>query len=711
MSTQITKVLLKGKLRLSAEREQLLLEHAMRRRAGIREEMGFASMQAASGLGIQRQSSGLRGASFSGWAQLRYEHHLQYENSFEFRRFPGNAKRFSTIFQHFNESVNVPRRAIGVYKARACEALVNTFPFLGMMPEGPDDAGSPIKLAERVYNNSLEDSDARFQFREGITQACLSEAVMKVTLAPAGGDPETVADASVYLNADGTPKRDQRGGYVYTDEELDNDPDVLGQKVLKRDPTVVFDGTEQESAPQPAVRNTPVTNKLSVAPVGWENFYCSILEPDIHTADCIFHEFDEDFDMLMKRTRGIRLSQPAKEWLDNIKTSSQHYPQSEGMQPQPQRGEREVQLHGPIKVHLCEMWMRFDVMDRGQADEICVLWAVGAAGNEMWPIYYDLMTDASPTKKRPFEVVRVIPVKDRWYGFGFYDLLSNEHGFIDDCWSRIRGRSSSAGRLDLIRRDAIEGLEYGQPASLSTGRVYVIKSGQPPGPITNFAGSIQFPELDANLWEMLKMALQNAKIASGTMLPGDASQAELEADDTATAQNLLANESELMSNDTTQDVIRGIIATLKQGAVAVFSEPDVEAINTLLGANDAKKFFEWLKTAKPRDFSKHIKLLLTKARSKQAGEAAMRAIALIVGNVPWIQVCQTMPEVAKALQPLFVDVLNSLDISNADQMLKQTLQACIQIIAQQQAMAAAATAMPAQPGSKPQPQPQFAKAA
>ncbi len=538
-SSDQPKVLLKSKLTLTLAQENRLIEHCLKRRDAIRTEQGFLSATAVSGLGVMAQSTLWRGNAYTGWAQIRAEAYAQYECDFSHRSMPGNARRFSTLYQNFNNSVNAPKRAVNVYKARACEHLVNTSPFTGFMPEGEDDKPKPIKLAERLFHAELEDADVRFHLREGITQACLSEAVMKTTVSRVSQEPEQV-ETSIWLEASGEPLRDSRGGYVFADEALDDNPDVLGAKVLKRDPLVLFHGDETQSEPMALLRDKPPRNKLDVRPVGWENFFCSLIAPDIHSADCIFHEFDEDYDDLLKRTEGIRLNKSAKQWLENLKQSSATYPQSEGNQPHVNRGERPPELYGPVKIHICEMWMRFDIKDRGRADEICVTWALSSGGTEMWPIYYDLMKNASPTGKRPFEVIRVIPVRDRWYGFGFYDLLSNDHAFIDEAWNRIRARSSASGRFDWIKRDSFEGLEYGAPITLSNGRVFVRKTGTE-GPINEHMGSVAFPEMDEKIWQMLEMSLQNAQLISGTMTAGDAAMSNLPANNTATGQDLLAN--------------------------------------------------------------------------------------------------------------------------------------------------------------------------
>lgn len=687
------RVLLRSKLRLTGVQEEALLTHCMKRRVSIRQEMGFMEMVGGGVNYNQAQFYSFAGRSYTGWALKRAEAHSSYENDFSFRQFSGNNKRFSNLFQYFNESVNVPKRAVNVFKARASEALVNTSPFTGFMPEGQDDDSDAIKLAERVFHRKLEDSGSRFEFREGIKQACLSEAVMKTALVPIISDPNVDDEAQIYVDAFGVPLRDSRGGFVFGDEPLDDSPDILGAKVLKRDPDVVIGNTASLTPPQPMLRSEQPTFKLDIRPVGWENFYCSILEPDIHTADCCFHEFDEDLDSLLNRIQGVKLSGPAKAWLETIKNSCARYPQSEGAQPVWNRGERDPEGYGPVKVHICEQWIRFDVMDRGQADELCVTWAVATGGNEAFPIYYDLMKNASPTGKRPFEVIRVIPVKDRWYGFGFYDLLSNEHAFIDDTWTRIRARSSASGRFDWMKRGSWEGLDYGAPATLSTGRVYIMKEGTD-GPVNEHMGSVAFPEMDEKLWKMLEMALQNAQLISGTMTAGDAAMSNMPANNTATGQDLLSNESELMSNDTTQDVIRGITAVLKQAIVAVFENYDPEEGNLLLGANNGVKLQEWLKTNKPRQFSAHVRLLLTKARSKQALQAATQANQLITGGLSWIAINQQFPDWVDQLMPLFVDSMNSLDQSNADKILKRPDAFAQQALAQQQVQSSQPTQLP-----------------
>ena len=56
-----------------------------------------------------------RGSSYTGWARIRAENYSMYENDFSFRALLVTPSILNP-FQHFNESVNVPKRAINVYK-------------------------------------------------------------------------------------------------------------------------------------------------------------------------------------------------------------------------------------------------------------------------------------------------------------------------------------------------------------------------------------------------------------------------------------------------------------------------------------------------------------------------------------------------------------------------------------------------------------------
>ena len=685
------RVLFSGKLKMTAERENDLMQYAVNRRNAIRMEMGWEAGSSNAGRGVYSYGATHTESIASGWALKRREAWAQYENDFSHRL---NHRRFGTLYKLFNESINVPKRCIDVWSARARENLVATNPFVTLLPEGRDDDADAIKIADRIFNHELIVGDVRHEYREGIKQAAVSEAVMKTTITIEHEEDEE-GSFSFWLGPDGEPVRDSNDYYIFSDDEITDSAEVVGEKVVKRDPLTIIPEGSQLSPLTMMTRRGKSTQRLDQKPVGWENFFCSPLAADIHSADCIFHEFDEDWDVLYSRTKGKPITKKAMEWLKALQASAMSEPKTEGGQPKTHRGERDVEIGSgaPCKIHCCEMWMRYDALGTGYAQEICVTWAVASGGSEMWPIWYELLKDCSPTKKRPFDVWRAIPVKDRWYGFGFYDLLSNEHRFIDDCWTRLRARSSASGRFDWMKKGAWHGTELGQPVSLSTGKVWYLKEGAQGGGNEN-AGSIQLPELDARIWQMLEMAMRNAQLISGTMTAGDAQVSGMPANNTATGINALANESELMSGDTTQDLVRGMTHSLQQAFVAVFDNLDV-AIADVLGPDDYKTLTDWLSKVQVKKWARYVRLLLTKQRNKQTLEAVMNANKFMTGGLSWLQIVSQWGAFTDTLRPLFVDALNAHDIANADKMLTVPTQ----FLQQQQAMMQQAAA------GQPQPQP------
>lgn len=662
-------VLIQSKLKLDVQTERELMQWAVLQRGNIRTQMGYndAVGASAAGRGIYAYGTSHVQSSLTGWALIRREDHAQFENDFSHRT---NSKRFSSIFRLFNESLNVPKRAVNIFTARTCENLLNTDPFLSLTPEGTEDDSDSVKAAEKLFHTEITTSGTRAHYRDGVRQAALSEAVMKTTLVQEEEDPE-VGEFSVLLESPGgKPVRDSLGGYIFKDvDKVIPHPGVLGVRTLERDTNVAIPDDAIWSLPRRLQKPGAVTFRLEQRPVGWENFFCSTLEADIHKAPCIFHEFDEDLDDLLRRTRGMKLTRTAKEWLTNVAMSGENYPKAEGGQPHYFRGERPVEMGGTVKIHMCEMWMRYDVLKTGYTQEICVTWAVAHGGTKLVPVFYDLMKDCSPTGKRPFNVWRVIPVKDRWYGFGFYALLSNEHAFIDDSWTRIRARSSASGRFDWMRKDSWEGLEFGQPANLSDGRVHYLKTNVQ-GSAGDHAGSIAFPELDQNIWKMLEMAISNARAMSGTVMPSDVQEGGSPAGHTATGMNALMNESQLMANDATQDIMEGILESLRAAFIAVFSHLDKQWCNEQLGADKGEQLMNWLKDNPPRRWSRHVKLLLTKSRSRQALESVMNANKLITGGLSWLQIVTQYPQWIDQLRALFHDALAAMDISQAKKILE-----------------------------------------
>lgn len=649
-------------LRLSEPLETRLMDHVKKRHTDVKTEMGFVSE------GI-----------YDGWLKARKVARAQYANDF--------SDRLGTqggLYEPFNDcSLNIPQRAVRVYCARARDGLLNAKPFCGIQAEGPEDETppkpapglptppNPIKLADRFWQHKLNEAEAEATYRAGIEQAAVcGEVVNKITVRDAEPHEDEMQDKPVWLDADGNPLKDTRGRFVFADEEFEDDPEILGQKLLKRDPSVIMpEGAAPSEDLYPP--DAPDGRKiLDIKAIDYRDFICSPTAEDIHTTDYIAHVYDTTLDQLWDSfPPGLRINPEAKQWLENLKAQSTQAKSDSG-RANAEQGEKEQGENGPIRLQLAESWLRYSPRDNGKCEEICVLWETSSG----YPIHYEVRREVSVTGKRPFEVDRIIPEPNRWWGIGFYNLLSPEHAFCDRQIARIETRTSSSGRLTYYRKGTLEGVEDGNDLEFNSTNIETatekLKEGQQP------VEHIELPAMDEQIWQLMQTRMQQATLKTGTMTPGDAAAVKLNPSETLGGQEMLAAESELITHDTTQDVRKGIEASLKQSIIAVFTNYDPTEANEVLGIKNGEALTEWLSQNKPRSLLNRVKLLMTRAKSRMQIQANQQALTSVVGDRSWLDIqseqIQGMlpPGTDELVKPLFSAVLENNDIENVDAMLK-----------------------------------------
>jgi hypothetical protein len=401
-------------------------------------------------------------------------------------------------------------------------------------------------------------------------------------------------------------------------------------------------------------------------------------------------------DELWEFTDGVPLTEEAQFWLEGLKRAAEGNAESGEGQPIESRGERERGIDAPGQIGFCEQWMRFDALDRGRADEICVLWDVK---NE-YPVYYDFMENVSQSGRRPYEVLRICPVRGRWYGVGFYELLSDLHPFIDRQINRIDARNGTGGRLTYMKKGTFVEERLGIPISLNSNRIYTVEEGVQGRIDGERFGHVAIPQMDDHIWQLLNNAKQTAQLMMGTLASGDADNSHLPSNRTATGQKILQNESELMSSDIKHDMVRGTINSLRQAMQVVFHELDEEEANLILGDGNGTKLKQWLDENKIENLLNHVRLLLTKTRSKEQLDANTQLIGILER---WMQLV-TNPMTAafaEAWKPVYKAMIQSLDFANADQLLIMPGQAQPMMLPAPGAPVAALPAQAGQPAPPP----------
>lgn len=650
----------RGKLRLTRSQEQRLMTEFQDRHKAALDAMGFV---------IEAQ--------YDGWLGIRKEAWSSYYNDFTYRQ---NTARYAALFRLWNSSVNIPKRAARLFKAKAADAIFGIEPFVGLEPEGDEDVDPAVPLAQRFFNRKLNDADAKDCFRQAIEQACVSgEAVIKIARKPSkvgpsrgrvwmtGGGQAIDEQTGQMVNVPETSIQDTTGKPVTEHDAWEADAMLVGVERLQRDPEVKKPHDARLSEYLIPLDQTPGWGDLDLGVIPYQDFVISPNQESVEKADYCAHVMQWEEGDARAFLTGSHLTPEAQQWLDGVHRAT-NKTRVESRQPNESTGEKKWTGDIPVgmpKLSVAESWGRFDLNDDGKTIiEVCLLWDV----NAQFPIGYDYRDEATSLQnERPFKVVRIIKAKDRWHGIGFYELLSNEHSFIDRQWNRIDARSGTSGTFKWHKKGAIIEVERGIPLELNSPRVYTIDSSVE-DPRMAF-GFVEMPKMDENIWNMLNQAIQNAQAMSGTMMPSDSANSDLNQSDTLGEQELLNQESDVMNGDIMQDLTKGLTETLRAALYVVFKNIRPEDANMLLSAERAKQLLDWI-TANVPKLQYHLKLTLKKARNRQQMQANEQALVMLVGEVPYFQIARTDPEVAERVKPLIEGVLASNEIPGVDKIMK-----------------------------------------
>lgn len=628
-----TKAIIQG-MRLSLEQEANLVREFMERFSNTRKEMGWR--------GPKLSYDGLLGK----WQRYTSE----FEGDFSHRA------QEDELYEKVNSSDNVPQRAIRVFKAKANAKLLNTEPWftVGQSRRGKEDPR--IKLVDEYYHELIEEAEGR----QALTQAIQGASIRGVQVLKITSRVDQVhkrADVRVLLIG-GHVLADSAGRPVTDQDEWQDDPESPeGARILKRDPRIRIIGEPDLSDPV----NIPVTDTmrrgLAIDCKPWQDFYCSPMARSIHEADC-FDVYDLDVDDMLSRmyAGGGKLSEAAQAWLESIRKDDGTAKTDSG-QAQENRGEREEPKDSRPKTQIAEGWIKLDADGDNRAEELHVVMDV----DREVPIYYNYMQEASPTGRKPYALLRAIPLEERWYGVGFYELLDNQHKFIDRQRNRIDARSGTTGHILMKRAGAFRDEKFGVPVGFNKGRFYTVEDGIE---FQDAVGAFTLPPIADQLWKMLESERQNAQLLSGTLTPQDQDFSNSPGADTLGGLELMAKESEILNDDALQGLILGIRDTLDQGARVTLTPEHFDLSKcTDIMEEDAAAVQSWVAEGQGRTLSRRIKLLLTKTRSLQQLQANKQAIEILA------QWDMLLPEQQIRYKDIYIDILNSLEVDSPDEVL------------------------------------------
>lgn len=536
-------------LRLTADQEQKMIDHAFKRKHQIQNENGRELTMnpiwwnnQTWGASVALQSQGLLpvGDTFMG-KRSRYD--ATYHCDVSWRPFTMGP---ATIFSESNITVPLSRRIAGQMIAKAKNAFFGLDPWFSIEPQpvvehdAQDDAARDDKI-EKFCRFKLRQTDTKEQHGNAIEAALVfGECAVKTSYVVR--DQIFNTEAVVLHGIDGQPVRANDGNFITQEDQFVDAEDGTGRRVLGRDPS-----TEIADPDAPIWQKTNLDRRQVLFEgarsevIYYKDFLCPLTASDVQTADTICHLYDkpvmEFVDLVVKRGM-VGDNQPermaaAQKMVALVKQLSENSPQPKAAASQELRpndhyvSTPSVEDGGPV-AEFAEFYLWYDANGDGIAENIMLI----CDRNTKAPIFYDHVANVTTDGLRPIEIVRINPVQGRWYGIGIIEKFEPYQTLIDLLVNRWNFSQSRAGRVDFwTPTNTLEG-DRDPNLKMNWGGTYTAKTGMKLEDCLKSAylTDIKFDQIHAqiNLW------LQLAYNESGVMTANDGQAAGSQSQELAT---------------------------------------------------------------------------------------------------------------------------------------------------------------------------------
>jgi hypothetical protein len=623
---------MQGHLELDATTEKRLTDLVIRRY-----EDAMASM--TSGFGSKNGS----------WLSRRKLAHQHYESNFTDRQVQGS------IYQHSNLSMNLPKRYSRITTAKSFDELLSAEPMFAVISEGQEDSPKDSRIIERYTLHKLTEAKLKLTLREATQAATIrGESIVKTTWKTKIARSRKVVD--VLLNENGEPILTKDGNPVTRNDIWDFNEET-GLSHLAKEPEIKTDPKHDKLnfERRKVTFRRVVRDGLEIKCVNFEDFVCHLAEENIHDADFIAHRFDLPIDEVAGMLGPVANTPQGRRYLNILKKSAQasEANASVASQANDNRGETgRSHLATPL-VTMAECYMRCTIENDGVADEIMVLFDV----DNGQVLFYDYLQNVTATGRRPFEVIRIEPVPDRWYGTGFYELFSDRHKFVDLFLNRVNFRSSITGNIRIENPFATEEGMAGEPIEFGSNKTYRLREGYD---VKNVFRVITVPDDSGQSKDMLNLLLQTTQLEAGMVSGGDQGIGGLPSASLATGIKSLDRIANTIIKNIFFDLITGYESVIQSAAYTALAKHSTRDAEALMGKENAKIIDAARDTSL---LGYRLKLLLSNARNSDVMESHRQAIDIVSSYY------QLSPEIQKIMRPLFLQLLTSLQIDGADSLL------------------------------------------
>lgn len=574
------------------ELEQALMTHLEARKKTLKNDLGYMNYTQPGWVEQARAIAHQHGGMGYGLPFMAKRHiaHLIYEGEMEWRQY-----LYGGIWATSNMHLPLTRRWVQQEAARAQGNLLGVEPFFESSAVTKRDPTMQEQV-EAIAN--IVDPWSQFEAKEAKVKDVLNQAIMHAFIQ---GEQvvKPVFESRVQFYQDieevacepGSGRKPkpiiaQDGGYIYpNDKFIEAVNPITGQAgmVLARD----------GRTPQPAklvFQRMRVHKKLEqfagarLIEVPFTAFLCPLACDGVDRSDTHFHLYTESVVNLVAKWAQIDTGtgvspEVIKDRIGRLVHEFQGKSDPDNWRPdQGARADLAENIYmlgmdrAEPSMTVAEGMTWFDVLQDANPSALFVL----MDDQTGLPLYYDWAPNALRWNKglSPHQVLRINPVQGRWHGRGQVEQFYKTQENIDLMLNRYNVSQTRAGRIDIVKRNAIYELEN-QPTTLPVngGQVLTIKDQYDPREAI-YSHYLQETK-GSDLNSILQLFMQVGTNASGVASANDAQAAGLDQQDTATGtNNIAANGEELTSVWTRQ------LQPTVEGALMAFLKMSTETLQT-----------------------------------------------------------------------------------------------------------------------------------
>ncbi len=556
------------------------------------------------------------------------------------------------------------RRIVNQMISRAQNYFFQTEPYFSANAVGVDiDTG---KAANDWAQYRFSEARVKEQLEQAVSLAFQrGEAILKTQVVSSYDYYESFA--MVMVDADGKPIMGQDGDYVFdTDEAIALED---GTAVLKRDGTTPM---TVNFVRQKVRRKSVIFKGPRVSCIPLRDFVASTNEPTLQEENCLIHYYD------------MEAIQIVEEYLERLQAEDafdpKEYPRVLELLNSAAGGSRDIRSGGGVRrpeigdptdapsersdplVRVGEFHMWCDVNQDGIRENVTLLLDMDTKR----PILYDYTANMYENQKRPFTVVRAIPVDGRWTGISAVEIIWQMQKLIDLNMNRWDFSNSQSGSVTFWNPELVEESAGNKNLKLNNGRTY--RKRDPKTKATDIIERVPLNEYKgAQMQDVLQWFTQMVTNLGGVANVNDANMAGLDSTKLATGiRNMDASGQEQFAPFLSA-LTPGLTETAEACLILSIQSADDEETYEVLGEAGAVA----LGTIQKRDLKRlrwALEMELTRYKSEQEAKQAQFARPVAVEYYKLPPILQTR------LISLYQQELKAYGVRNVDSIIVQPTQ-------------------------------------